>query len=488
MGASACFMPFRAYANDVEIDRQIANVNDSIVISYNDNFTEDPYSKNENIEIIKNNENEYYVTSTVPQEVTIFRKSENNIIAQELIFEEPKIIMKTSTINLNTPVEVSITGTRTTSIANDIDWGTIEREYSNKYILTPSKIGKHSLSICVNGELFSLDILVEKPEIRIEPTRARESAKVTVRGITTEYDVIIEDTNLATFHDEVISCLEPGETTVNFIINGQDIEYPIKIAEHVHQWVKWDWIAPTCTEEGYNLKTCKCGDTEKANISPVTGHSYRHTVKKATCTEEGHEEDTCYKCQFVTNQKTLPVIPHNVSNWEIIEQAIGPFNNGIRCGKCSVCGALMEEEEFTYQQRVLEQKKTRWIKGRLSIPEILVDVAVVESDSQEVCDAQDTACYFWLNGAIVIADHNNQGFDKIKNCTEGMNCYIVTDKTIEKYKCIRVDYGHNNSYDLTENDWGTSVTLKNQGNLIMYTCNDYWQNIIFAVWEKVNTN
>lgn len=47
--------------------------------------------------------------------------------------------------------------------------------------------------------------------------------------------------------------------------------------------------------------------------------------------------------------------------------------------------------------------------GRLSIPDVGIDVAVFNSDSQATADAVDSACYFdWL-GYPVMGDHQNQG-------------------------------------------------------------------------------
>lgn len=51
---------------------------------------------------------------------------------------------------------------------------------------------------------------------------------------------------------------------------------------HTHSYVK-SVTAPTCTEKGYTLFTCSCGDTYKNYWTDPTGHSYKNYV----CTKCG---------------------------------------------------------------------------------------------------------------------------------------------------------------------------------------------------------
>lgn len=137
----------------------------------------------------------------------------------------------------------------------------------------------------------------------------------------------------------------------------------------------------------------------------------------------------------------------------------------------------------SYTQRVANQKAKKWMHGRLSIPDVGIDVALVQSMDQGVVDAQDSAGYFQWNSAWLIADHYNQGFDYIKQCTVGMKCYIDNGSETEIYECIETGYGHNTGYDITDNSY-KSVLSHNPGKVVMYTCDNGWQNIAFVVWAK----
>ena len=51
--------------------------------------------------------------------------------------------------------------------------------------------------------------------------------------------------------------------------------------------------APTCTEGGYTIYTCACGDSYVADETEATGHSYEAVVTAPTCTEGGFTTYTC---------------------------------------------------------------------------------------------------------------------------------------------------------------------------------------------------
>lgn len=61
---------------------------------------------------------------------------------------------------------------------------------------------------------------------------------------------------------------------------------------HVHSY-STTVVDPTCTESGYTLYECECGDSYQGDATPATGHSYGTTVVAPTCTETGY---TVYEC------------------------------------------------------------------------------------------------------------------------------------------------------------------------------------------------
>ena len=54
--------------------------------------------------------------------------------------------------------------------------------------------------------------------------------------------------------------------------------------------------------------------------------------------------------------------------------------------------------------------------GKLSIPSVGLSVNCYASASQATVDAANSAAYFYTQGHLVIGDHVNQGFNKIKSC------------------------------------------------------------------------
>ncbi len=51
--------------------------------------------------------------------------------------------------------------------------------------------------------------------------------------------------------------------------------------------------APTCTENGYTIHTCACGDSYQDSEVKATGHSYNAQVTAPTCTAKSYTTHTC---------------------------------------------------------------------------------------------------------------------------------------------------------------------------------------------------
>ena len=68
---------------------------------------------------------------------------------------------------------------------------------------------------------------------------------------------------------------------------------------HKHNY-KTTVVKPTCTEDGYTLHKCSCGDSYKDSEVPATGHELDtwtlRTVKAPTYTEPGIHERQCLNC------------------------------------------------------------------------------------------------------------------------------------------------------------------------------------------------
>ena len=101
--------------------------------------------------------------------------------------------------------------------------------------------------------------------------------------------------------------------------------------EHVHQYTATPVYA-TCTEQGYTLYVCDCGESYKDAYVDPTGHSYGgwDAIQKTTCQQEGRYIRTCKECG-AAQTKTVPMLDHY---------------DGNRDGKCDTCGCTMEVESI----------------------------------------------------------------------------------------------------------------------------------------------
>lgn len=149
-----------------------------------------------------------------------------------------------------------------------------------------------------------------------------------------------------------------------------------------------------------------------------------------------------------------------------------------------VCDAEVKakfDSEVSNETVLEEMENQPGMVGRLVIPSVGVNVALFSGSSQAIVDVQDSAAYFSAGNAMVIGDHWNQGFTKIKSCTVGTKAYIYRGDSIETLTCTNVCRGINNDYDILYED-GTSATTGSW--LLMYTCNGAnYHDITITFWS-----
>ena len=132
--------------------------------------------------------------------------------------------------------------------------------------------------------------------------------------------------------------------------------------------------------------------------------------------------------------------------------------------------------------------------GRLTIPSVGINVGLyyctsdAGSTAQSIVNAVDSAAYInQVNvDGVLIADHNNQGFDAMKKSKPYETyAYIDFGSYTQTYVCTAIGLGHNYDNDMV--DWnGVSLNYDYiSGGLAMYTCNENWQNITISYWQPV---
>lgn len=118
-------------------------------------------------------------------------------------------------------------------------------------------------------------------------------------------------------------------------------------ATGAHTFVFTKNVAPTCTEAGYDLYTCRdCGATEKRNSKPALGHKW----DSGTVTTEPTEKDPgtmTYTCTVCGQTKTevIPATGPHTHVWGEGTVTVAPTETtpGVRTYTCTVCGQTRTE-------------------------------------------------------------------------------------------------------------------------------------------------
>lgn len=115
-------------------------------------------------------------------------------------------------------------------------------------------------------------------------------------------------------------------------------------AAHIHNYYG-ETVAPGCTEEGYILHSCSCGDSFTDSYTDPLGHDWGpwQTVADATEQTEGLQERSCSRCNAQQSQ-TLPKLEpgHTHAYTDLI---VGPTctSEGYTLHSCS-CGDTYTDE------------------------------------------------------------------------------------------------------------------------------------------------
>ena len=144
----------------------------------------------------------------------------------------------------------------------------------------------------------------------------------------------------------------------------------------------------------------------------------------------------------------------------------------------------------TADKNILKERKQRSgtyeMIGRLYIPDISLNTALFNTNSQEIVDAKDSAACFKSGDTFLVADHWYYGFDKIKDCKKGSIAYIDTGEKVYEYVCTEVILGHNTGKILTDSKDNSLMYNVNTDGLTIYTCVNGWQNIRIALFKPNN--
>ena len=161
---------------------------------------------------------------------------------------------------------------------------------------------------------------------------------------------------------------------------------------------------------------------------------------------------------------------------------------------CDYCGSANHSYAHCAQRAVDNGANGRWV-----VPNAGINVAcywttghcsaseyeAALARAQAIVDAWDSATISDMScGGLVIGDHSNQEFSALKYVYEGMEAYMDYGTYQQKYVCTRFEYGHNNETGgITDENYNRIYT--DAGDILCYTCNGCWQNLIVAVFSPV---
>ncbi len=138
----------------------------------------------------------------------------------------------------------------------------------------------------------------------------------------------------------------PGVRTFTCAVCGQT-KTEIIPATGAHTFVFTKNVAPSCTEAGYDLYTCRdCGASEQRNVKPALGHKWDSgtVTTEPTETDPGTMTYTCTVCGQ-TKTEVIPATGPHTHVWDEGTVTVAPTETtpGVRTYTCTVCGQTRTE-------------------------------------------------------------------------------------------------------------------------------------------------
>ena len=90
------------------------------------------------------------------------------------------------------------------------------------------------------------------------------------------------------------------------------VDKVLSIGEHYYEI---EYINPTCSEEGYALHICECGNNYKDTYVDALGHNYNSIVTNPTCLEEGYTTNICERCNYTYIDNYVDAKGHTYNDW-----------------------------------------------------------------------------------------------------------------------------------------------------------------------------
>lgn len=117
------------------------------------------------------------------------------------------------------------------------------------------------------------------------------------------------------------------------VSNSQTVSQTVSSPAHTHEYSK-ETVDPSCTEGGYSVYTCSCGDKYTSDQTAAAGHAYEKSVTEPTCTEGGYTLYTCKRCGSSYKEETAAA-GHKYTETTVSANC---SNGGYTLHTCGICG------------------------------------------------------------------------------------------------------------------------------------------------------
>lgn len=192
----------------------------------------------------------------------------------------------------------------------------------------------------VNGKLTRYDMdfyqftLTSYQQIKMLCVTDESSLRIGLKDSSGEtFDISAEEYRGNGIYADTIVRYLPAGTYYFMIINMDEYAYNntymfyfeiLGETQHKHSYAT-SFVEPTCTDNGYTIYSCSCGESYTGDYVASTGHSYGEwiVVKEATTNSEGEETRTCSLCGE-TETRTIPKLDQPID--EPSEDICGDVN------------------------------------------------------------------------------------------------------------------------------------------------------------------
>ena len=220
-------------------------------------------------------------------------------------------------------------------------------------------VGKHTCKICGEEETYTIEKVGHKygeATVDINPTCTtfgQKSKKCVWCGLkdgSSVEKIAKSEHNYNTDYtvDKEPTCTENGlksKHCTNPDCDAKTAEEIIPMTEHVYKEV--NRIAPKCEQVGKIIYQCDCGKTKETEIPALT-HEYEDNVVAPTCTDAGYTLHTCKLCGNNYTDDEVPATGHEFGEWQIFK-APTCTEEGIEIRTC-VHDNCLETEERTVEK------------------------------------------------------------------------------------------------------------------------------------------